>query len=519
MFDLGGPLHAFDARIVADHFIQVRQAKKGEELITLDGKTRTLDPSMLVLADAEKALDVAGIMGGKDTEITKDTKDIILVACVFSPSVIRRAYRNLGLRTEAAIRFEKGIDWYLREAALQKTAEMIQEIAGGVVSGGIVRVSAKDPKPRVFDVKCDYINTLLGYNSTQKGAKTTLEGLGLKVSLRTKNVFTVSIPSWRHDLAIPADIAEEIGRMRDYNTISPVPLLSAIVPPPANPLYTAKQIIRSLLISAGYNEIYTYSYYGAAEAAFMGKVQDHVEVANPISHADRYLRRSLIPLLLRKASSNLRLFDDVSIFEIGAVFNHGAPLPKEDTTLALAVSVKGAPTYELYRRLKGHIEYMGKGLGITDFHYARKDKGIVVRALNVGIGHIRVIAPEDEPEYKFRQNVAMFECELAELLTRASFRRRFKHIPLYPSVTRDLSFIVPDTARYRDILEIAKKSSPIIGEIGLSDEFVLPDERRSVTLRLVYSSLEKTLTCPEVDAVESRVVAALGRTLRLELRK
>ena len=152
MLDLGQPLHAFDAAKVEDHYIIVRFAKNGEELVTLDGKARALEDSMLVLADTKKPLDVAGVMGGKESEVTEETKDVILVACVFDPSFIRRTYRHLGLRTEASIRFEKGIDWHLREYALEKTATMIKHVAGGEPVGGIVKVSEQDPEVRIVEV-------------------------------------------------------------------------------------------------------------------------------------------------------------------------------------------------------------------------------------------------------------------------------------------------------------------------------------------------------------------------------
>jgi len=518
MFDLGQPLHAFDAAKVADQYIIVRSAKNGEKLITLDGKTRTLDESVLVLADTKKALDIAGVMGGKESEVIEETKDIILVASVFEPSVIRRAYRTLGLRTEAAIRFEKGIDWHNLEPSLQKTADMIQDVCGGIVSIGIVKVATKDPREIEFDVQLNYLNMLLGYEIKETDIKATLVGLGIKISDKTKNVFTVSIPSWRHDIKIPADIAEEVGRMRDYNAIPPVPLNGVIAPPPINRLYDAKQATRTLLASTEFNEVYTYSYYGKKEAEFIGGAASHVEVENPISPDEQYLRRSLIPLLLRKASSNLRLFDEIKIFELGTVFEPDSVLPKESTMLAGVVAYKGAALYDLYRRLKGHLEYLFTELGVIALSYKKENNKILINREGIDIGWIRVISPDDEPEYKFRQNIAMFECAIAPLLSQVSKRLRFEPIPIYPSVTRDINFIIPDTVRYIDIVKITEKFSPLLSNISLSDEFRLADGRRSITLRFVYSSLEKTLTSSEADAVSSELTVLLKSRLNFELR-
>ncbi len=518
MLDLGQPIHAFDAVKVSDQYIIVRNAKNGEKLITLDGKMRALDESILVLADTKKALDIAGVMGGMDTEVTEETKDIILVASMFDPSVIRRAYRKLGIRTEAAIRFEKGIDWYNLEPSLQKTADMIQDVGGGTVSKSIVKVAGKDPRKIEFDVRLDFLNTLLGYDIKETDIKATLAGLGIKISYRTKNVFTVLIPSWRHDITIPADIAEEIGRMRDYNTIPPVPLNGVITPPPINQLYEVKQSIRALLVSAGYNEVYTYSYYGKKETAFSGGSAKHVEIENPISPDEQYLRRSLIQLLLRKASSNLRLFDEIKIFELGTVFEPDAVLPKERTMLAGVVSYKGAALYDLYRRIKGHLEYLFTELGVIALSFKKENNNILINCDGTDIGWIRVIRPDDEPEYKFRQNIAMFECAIVPLLSQVSKRPRFEPIPMYPSVTRDINFIVPDPVRYIDVLKIAEKSSPLLSSVALSDEFRLADGRRSITLRFVYASSKKTLTGSEVDSVSLELTALLKSKLHFELR-
>ncbi|MBI4359482.1 MAG: phenylalanine--tRNA ligase subunit beta [Candidatus Jacksonbacteria bacterium] len=519
MLDLGQPLHAFDAAKVTNRSIITRLAKDGEQIVTLDGKERVLDSTMLVLADSKGALDVAGVMGGKTSEVTEKTTDIVLVGCVFDPSSIRRTYRQLGLRTEASIRFEKGIDANLREYSIEKTAMMIKEVAGGETAGGIVRVSEKNADKITVEVKAHYLNTILGHTFTKNVVKDTLKSLGMEISARTKSVFSVTIPSWRHDLTIPADIAEEVGRMYDYNKLTPTPITGAITPPRQNLSFEGKQTIRALLASAGYNEVYTYSYYGEREAEFTGGKSRHAEIANPMSPDEQYLRRSLIPLLLKKASSNLRLFDEIKIFELGSVFEPDARFPKETVMLAGVVSYKKESLYELYRRIKGDLEHLRKGLGIPALSYVKENKDIVICLPGVKLGWIRAVTPEKVSEYKFRQNAAMFECNFSSLLSNASSKRRFNPIQEYPSITRDISFIVPDAARYQDILEIVKKSSPLARETGLADEFRLPDGRRSITLRIVYASPQKTLIGGEVDTVETGLIASLKNKLSFELRK
>lgn len=523
MMELGQPLHAFDAAKVADHFITVRKARRGEEIVPLDHKKRVLDDFMLVLADTKKVLDAAGIMGGKETEISETTTEIILVACVFKPSVIRYAYRHLGLRTESAIRFEKGIDWNLREASLLKTAQMIQELTGGLAEGGLVNVSKPDPVPVQFPVDLEYVNRLLGKKFTANEACNALGLLGIETepiaSEPGSNVFNVKIPSWRHDLLLPADIAEEIGRLSDYNTFEKLPLYGPIAPPCKNDFFVFKNKIKSVFASLGYSEVYTHSYYGDNEKDWIGE-SEHFEVINAISPEDRYLRSSLAPLLLQKTSANARMYDLVKLFEIGTIFKQSnALLPNEETEFTAVFSMKGIDAYQAYRMIKGDCEAFFKLIGIVgEVSYLWQGEKIGIFLGKQVIGEIMIARERDKELFKLRQEAVIFSGSARRFYELVKNNILYKPIPVFPSASRDLSFIVPKGVCYAEAGRVLQSASEYCTDIGLVDEFYLDDGSRSLTLRITLRADDRTLDGAELQKIEQRMVERARNKLALELR-
>jgi phenylalanyl-tRNA synthetase beta chain len=552
MMELGQPLHAFDKLKVQSAkckvTIGVRRAQKGEKIITLDNQKRKLCEKMLVITDSERPIALAGVMGGADTEVTKKTKDIILEAAIFNPASIRHTYRKTALRTEAAIRFEKGVDWFLPERALARAGEIIAKVAGGKVAGNIVKLAQPNPKLIKFEVKIDYVNKLLGHKFGFKQIKNILERLGIAIyevgcglhartpkksdaSKRvktkspspTKGYFTVHIPSWRHDLKIPADIAEEIGRIYDYNSLKPVPIKADICLPEDSAFYNFKRQIKDILKSLGYNEIYTYSFYSDKEARFVTN-SPHVEILNPTSTDQRYLRHSLLPLLLQKASINLRFFDDIKIFELGTIFKNAdeSILPKEEIFLAGAIACKNQNNYQLYRRLKGDIEVLLKNLGIKEEVSFEKEGSYIdinYQDDNQWLGQIYILEKYYKEDYKIRQNLLLFQFNVAMLRSLFTEQKSYTAISEFPSVIRDLSFIVPSGLKYQNLVEEITAVSPYIQNIKLIDEYILPNKGRSLTLRITYRSLEKTLESREVEKVEKEMIEELRCGLGVELRK
>ena len=520
MLDLGQPLHAFDAAKVEDHYIIARLAKDGEEIATLDGKRRVLEDSMLVLADTKKPLDVAGVMGGKESEVTEETKDVILVACVFDPSSIRRTYRHLGLRTEASIRFEKGIDWHLREYALEKTATMIKHVAGGEPVGGIVKVSEQDPEVRIVEVSLEYINSLLGRRFTKDAIKRILSSLSMDALERTKNLFTVTIPSWRHDLSIPADIVEEIGRIYDYNKIVPKPIKAELTPPPLNRIFLYKQKLHAILKALGYQEVFTYSFYGQKERQYMGEGNNkHSEVQNPVSADSKYLRSSLLPLLLETASKNMHFFEDIKIFEIGTIFrDSGELLPYEELNFVGIVSLKDKDVYSIFREFKGDLEAIFQENGIENVAFDKKGEHIDVSLKNQRLGVIRILTEADKELFKMRRDGIAFYFDIASLASVSIEQKKYTPLPKFPSIERDLSFILPRNVSYKNLVKEIFDRSQLIQNARLVDEYYTEARERSLTLRVTYRSLERTLRNEEVEEVESAILRILTQEFGAQLR-
>ncbi|MEK9165724.1 MAG: phenylalanine--tRNA ligase subunit beta [Patescibacteria group bacterium] len=525
MMEIGQPMHAFDKLKVKSEKLKVtigvRKAKKDEILVTLDGQRRQLDEDMLVITDGEKPIALAGVMGGAETEVSETTKDIILEAAIFDPVFVRQTYRRLNLRTEASIRFEKGIDWFLPEKALARAGEMIQEIADGQVAVNIVKSAQSDPEPIRFNVDLDYINKILGRQFKFIEIKNILESLGIELesAFDYQDRFMVKIPSWRHDLKIPADIAEEVGRIYDYNQFTSKPIRADIYPPARNKFYHFKYQIRKILHSLGYNEIYTYSFYGNAEASFIFD-REHIEVQNPISSDQQFLRHSLFPLILRKASMNLRFFDDIKIFELGAVFKayKDNQLPCEETVLAGALSIKHKDPYNLYRIMKGGLEYLLKNLGIAPLIFEKIGQYIDIKHKNKSLGQILILDEKYKEEYKIRQSILLFQLNADILSSLSNEQKKYAPIPGFPSVIRDLSFIVPQEIKYQNLINKAVKASTYIKDVSLIDEYYIDDRERSLTIRVAYRSDEKTLEGREVDKIEKEIIAKIELSLGVKLR-
>jgi len=518
MLDMGEPLHAFDFDNLGNQIV-VRSAKSGESIKTLDQKNQKLDPSVLVIADQKKPVAIAGIMGGARTEVQPGTKNIVLEAAIFKPSSIRNTYRFLGMRTEAAIRFEKGIDWFLPEQALNKALNMVLKLAKGKNSACIVKKTKRFKQTKSFTISLGYINNLLGYNFTFKRVKEILTGLGIKVLRQSKDKFKVTPPSWRLDLAIPADIAEEVGRIFDYNKITPKPIYSSLESNNLENFFDFKNRIRKLFCSFGYNEIYTRSFYGIKKKKYISK--EHVVLLNPVAKTEKYLRASLLPNILEKASKNLRFFEEIKMFEIGTVFlakRQGLPSEKK---YFVAVYSNKDESREIYYSLKGALELLLDNLGyLKDFLCKRINSNKVkVFYDNQEIGKIILLDQKQRKYYKIRQDLAVLAINLDQLFQLNREQKFYTPIPEFPEIVRDFSFFAPKNLKYQKLVQEIKKQSHYIQKVYLLDEYFIADAKRSLTVRLVFRSEQKTLKSQEVQPIEKKILKNLEKKLEVKLRK
>ncbi len=321
----GQPMHAFDLARLAGPAVIVRRAHPGESLLTLDGVSRTLTADMTVIADAERAVAVAGVMGGRDSEVTHATRDVFLEVAYFSPPNVRRTRRALGISTDASYRFERGIDPAVTPLALDRAAGLLMHVAGGRVSGAPVDVGSPPPAPAAVAVRPSRIEALLGDTIPATEIEQLLASVGFSVQRSGgSDRLTVGSPSWRSDVKRECDLAEEVARLRGYDRLPDAVRSARPSSVPEHPLYTVGRRVRDRLVAHGYLEAATLPFVA-------GNDDTHVRVTNPLSESEPHLRASILETLGPRAEHNLsRLQRDVRLFEIGAVFApSGDELPNE----------------------------------------------------------------------------------------------------------------------------------------------------------------------------------------------
>ncbi len=490
MMELGQPLHAFDASLLCGGIV-VRLAKKGEKIAALDDNTYQLDSARLVIADKKNPVAIAGVMGGAATAVRAGTKTIVLEAAVFDSVSVRRTARALGLRSESSMRFEKGVDNAAVEAALNLAARMIGDLAGGEILRGIVAAGAAGRSGgRSVKTSSNKITALLGLEISAQKIKSILQSLGFTAS-GAKAGINVKVPSWRPDVTQAPDIAEEIGRMLNYNTL-PKTLPSGLsVSPPDEPAYARRQEWRRFLTAAGYSEILTYSFYDEKLLALSGvKESEHIVVTNPVNAENKYLRANLLPALLSKLSQNSAQLsrEQFCLFEIGKVF---VKPHTEKWQLAAGLIDTAASDEVIYRRLRGLSE----------------------------LGDITIYPQGQVPNMRFRSSAGVLLLDLDEAAAgRPPDRRVFTPLPFYPQIERDLAMIVPEAVQYKQIEEAIKKHDPLLKAVALFDVYHGLGEGVSLAFRLTFSSTERTLESGEVDEVMERLKEQLSKRLKVLFR-
>lgn len=497
LMDLGQPLHAFDFDKITNKTILVRNAKEGEKITTIDGKERLLTKHNLVIADAEKPIAVAGVMGGLDSEVTDKTVNILLEAAVFERKSIRKTAKELGLTTEASYRYERGIDEAAVEYALNKAAKLIQDTSNGDILSGIVRSGDKNPKESI-EVPYDKICRLLGLSLKDDEIKNILKRLGFE-----KNGIGYLIPSWRHDIEFWQDLAEEVGRIYGYDK---VPLFE--VPTSKTPKlsqYFSLEHIKDLLVELGGVEVINYAFLSDKdiEAAKL-PTAGLLEIANPVQPENKYLRSSLIPCLLKNIAKNPS-FDPIFIFEIDHVFT------KKNENINLAIAISGKGSNKLAEKSRDQLEKSLKAKGQINFTELSRDE--LVR-------------------FKIKKpSVLTFEVEIASTANKVSQDDRlldlvkknhhYRPVSKFPSVTRDIAFIVSQKVNPADMTETIYLASDNINRVELFDEFAsekFGKSKKNVAFHIYLQDLAKTMTDQDADNIVRKIVSSIEPKFSAKLR-
>ncbi len=531
MLETGQPIHAFDldqlAETSGNHRIIIRSAKQKEKIKTLDGQGRELNPSMLIIADSREPIAVAGVMGGVASEVTPETKRVVLEVAAFDKLSVRKTSQQLGLRSESSTRFEKGIDLTQIETVSDNTASLIADLSSGkVLSKMHVNGSKAKPKENKVELDLAEVKRLLGIEIPKPEIKKYLQRLGFKVTGSAKS-FNVTVPSWRSDIVVPADLIEEIGRMYGYNKLEPTLLTGTLKPSKTNKSDAWSEKLRDSLVGLGYSEVYNYSFYDlkSAETAEL-PASEHYKVSNPMSPDQKYLRASLIPRLKENLRRNGSHQKDMHIFEVGRTFHPGADLPVEHTVLAAAVARDRAKSQEIVLELKGVLQKILNTLHLNILmHIESVRPGYYkIKLGEMGeVGGLFIFSNREMNQLKLSGSAGAFGIRLDLIIGKASDRVQYQPFSQYPTIERDLAVIIDEQIEYVKIGEAIcrinqttmSKQEPngLVADLGLFGEIYrgknIGSNKKSLPIRIVYQSPSRTLSHKEVEKIQNKIISKL----------
>jgi phenylalanyl-tRNA synthetase beta chain len=530
LMELGHPLHAFDLAHLRQHKIIVRRARPGEPLRTLDGVSRTLSRENLVIADGERPVALAGVMGGKESEISSATHAVLLESAWFEPVSIRRTAKSQGMHTEASHRFERGADIEMAPVALDRTAQLIQELAGGEILCGMIDVYPQPFQPAILRLRRSEILRNLGADVPGEEVERILRALSFQVERDGSEAWRVMAPSFRPDVSREVDLIEEVARQFGYDRL---PLRLRPAPPrlERDELREKEMKVSAILVGLGYREIISSSMVDPEESARFTE-RPPVVLANPLSQDASAMRSSAVPSMLRALRWNLdRDQNDVRLFEVGKTYNlrpDGSPEEHRVLTLGAtgyrrAMSVHEGEKPLDFFDLKGDLEDLLGAFDVIEASFEPDgcgyyEKGIAGRFNAQGETLVRFgrLSGDVQRDYKLRQAVWLAEVDFERLLGFSLWACAFRPFSKFPAVVRDLSLVVPQGISYARLaaavnglrLEELRGFQPV--DFASSAQVpALPAGHYSLLLRLTLQSRDRTLTSEEVGVLSQAVLRAL----------
>jgi phenylalanyl-tRNA synthetase beta chain len=556
MLELGQPLHAFDYDRLKEGKIVVRKAREGEELVSLDGVTRTLNPDRLVIADAKEPVALAGVMGGHNTEVTPKTTTVLLESACFHPQTIRRTSQVLNLRSESSNRFEKGVDVEGCTLAAHRTAQLLQDIQAGEVVDGIIDQYPKPFTPRTILLKTDRVNFLLGVKIPTEEEEEILSRLNFQVQRQPNETsgqapyLIVKVPSYRPDIEREIDLVEEIARLYGYNQI-PVSL-------PFGAATKGKRVdgqeisakIKEVLISCGLNEVVTFSFINPAVFDRFGlppesPYRNTIKLQNPLRIDTAALRTTLLPGLVEVIQRNFnRRVTNGAIFEIGRVFypdsidgaGFQSALPEERMMLSAAGTGQTLNSWHQpaiaidFYYFKGVLETLLTALGLAkiSFEATGKEPGfhpgrtaqVMVNGNQVGL--IGELHPDVLENYDLPVPVVTFSVDLTRLTSLPGKSKTYTPLPHFPGVNRDIAVVLPKDIPAAEVCFLIEKTGGnLLRNVRLFDVYQgeqIKKGYRSLAFTLVFQADDRTLTDNEVSVSMEAITAVLKEKLGAELR-
>ncbi|MDQ0481355.1 phenylalanine--tRNA ligase subunit beta [Guptibacillus hwajinpoensis] len=537
LLEYGQPLHAFDYDRFGSKEVVIRRAAEGEKIVTLDDTERTLSSEHLVITNGSKPVAVAGVMGGADSEVQQNTTTILLEAAYFDSKLVRKASKDLGLRSDSSARFEKGIDRNRVIGASERAAQLIQEIAGGTVLKGTAEQGDRTVEGKEVSIEVTRINQVLGTEISETEVAAIFERLQFSYQ-NFGGTFTVQVPPRRPDITISEDLIEEVGRLYGYDNVPATLPVTESTPGQLSDYQKKRRRVRRALEGAGLYQTVTYSLTSPSKRVFFSnETTDAIRLAMPMSEERSELRTSLLPHLLEVAQYNKnRQLENLAFYETASVFLPEGELPKEQEHLAGVVS--GLWQEHLWQKekkpvdffvVKGILEELAVEFGVEDrLTFTRADEPKLhpgrTAAIHLDdelIGYIGQLHPEVEKELDLSETF-VFEINLEALLKADVDHLKYKKLPRFPSVTRDVALVVNESLEAGQVKRVIEEAGGAkLVEINLFDVYQgehLEEGKKSLAFSLRYYNPEQTLTEEEVKKAHDRVLSAVEEQFGAALR-
>ncbi|MDD8016206.1 MAG: phenylalanine--tRNA ligase subunit beta [Acidobacteriota bacterium] len=537
LFATAHPIHVFDLNKLAGRKIIVRKASKGESLKTLEGKLLELSPDMLVIADEEKPVALAGVMGGEETGVVESTTDVFIESACFDPVSVRMTGKKTGLSTDASYRFERGADISFPPRAALMAASILSQF-GGKATRGVLDIYPKPRKTRSVILRLSRVNGLLGTKVPGDFISRVLKQLGFTAAEDKKGIWRVNVPTFRVDIEGETDLVEEVARFYGYDKIpSEITPLRAMEPPAAK---TRDRLwkLRDNLFHQGFDEVINFSFADPDKENVLNSGRKPIPIRNPISAKASLLRTSLMAGLLENAAWNRnREIDDIHIFEIGNIYFWTEEGRAERLVLGLlSTGPLGKPSWQArpemadFYHIKGAVEVLMSGLRYEPFVFEEVSHpyfedgevlSVVFKGERVGVfGHLRKTVLD---AYSLEGPVYAAELDLTGLFEKQPRPFAFAPVPKFPGAYRDISFLVDRSVRYQDVRRaIERLSIPCLEGFELQDRYAgpsVPGNRISLSVRLRFRHPKRTLTTEEVDKFQQEVIGHLKSGLNIQLRE
>lgn len=539
LLEYGQPLHAFDYDRLGSKEIVIRRANEAEKIVTLDETERSLSPDHLVITNGTEPVAIAGVMGGANSEVKNDTTTVIIESAYFAGTVVRKASKDHGLRSEASARFEKGVDPARVREAGERAAQLMAQYAGGTILQGTAEVDELTMEPAVISITLEKINTLLGTDMSVSEVESIFKRLQFGVTLDNET-FTITVPTRRGDITIEADLVEEAARLYGYDNIPATLPVGAATPGQLTDYQMKRRKVRRTLEGAGLYQAVTYSLTSEEKAAqFALNALDSIRLAMPMSEERSQLRLSIVPQLLEVVKyNNARQLDSLALYEIGSVFfkKDDQELPEEKEHVAGAITGlwESQPWQDEQKSVdfyvaKGVIEALFDTLGLTEKISYRQAEikdmhpGRTAEVLLDGevIGFIGQVHPTVQKDLDIKETY-IFELSFKALAEAEVAPIAYQTIPRYPSTTRDIALVVNQATKAGDIQDIILEAGgKLLKEVSIFDLYEgekMEEGKKSIAYSLKYFDPERTLTDEDITKAHEKVLAAVKEKAGAELR-